>query len=666
MSQKGTKKSRHGCIACKSKRCIMCTSQRVCCPGYQQHLKWSTKHEVSFNHKSLNTRTQTSWSSSSAEIQPDINHRSPSGCASHQEVEQQAWPLATFASGIGDFELTFLKDWNWLGESVGDFVAEFAIVDYPEMTVEADLGLPEQDSETYTPWADESQWLNAFDTLDTFSNFSLDSYENVTPIASLVDIRPSSHFEETFLVDTKDQELISTTSSHPSQEQTSQPTSQTTLPFYHSSVPQTLTHTPTFLIDYWFHTVCATWNSFDSAKNLNRSVALEAFPHSEGLACSLQSMAAAYLAEHLPHFRGIAITMTLAAVKAIRRELSMSLCPHVLPRHLLLSMFCIGTSACWTDPLQFGLPFLKETKAILKSYNQSKHFLSKDDQDALLFFNKSTLYWDMLCSIIGAQDTDIIDPLTTSSAMSSQPWSSQVNLHPWTGVSTEIMELFFRSILLCKGFRARMTQDHRQSSRSLQAALRDIKVAQELHQCLKSFPIPAEQHICDTGDLLTPKRHLVQIAEAYRLAAMAHLYQTFSDLRNQDTVQNGYDPVDAEYRVLDLGFKIIGILEKIPLASGTRCIQPLLCLTAGIIMKLDMPAINSQQHTSTLLSDILSADLRSASTAPHHDPRYKDIHHNTLGATKRSIEIGQGRRFVLERLSILESSLPPKPIQVVK
>ncbi|EWZ81014.1 hypothetical protein FOWG_15014 [Fusarium oxysporum f. sp. lycopersici MN25] len=374
-------------------------------------------------------------------------------------------------------------------------------------------------------------------------------------------------------------------------------------------------------------------------------------------------MAAAYLAGHLPHFRGIAMTMTLAAVKAIKRELSMALCPHVHPRHLLLSMFCIGTSACWTDPLQFGLPFLKETKAILKSYNQSKHFLSKDDQDALLFFNKSTLYWDMLCSTIGAQDTDIIDPITTSSAMSSQPWSSQGNLHPWTGVSTEIIELFFRSILLCKGFRAQMTQDHRQSSRSLQAALRDIKEARELHQCLESFPIPAEQHICDTGDMLTPKQHLVQIAEPYRLAAMAHLYQTFSDLRNQDTLQNGYDPVDAEYRVQGLGLKIVHILEKIPLASGTRCIQPLLCLTAGIIMKLDMATINPQQHTSTLLSDILSADLRGA---PLHDPQFQDIHHNTLGATKRSTEISQGRQFVLERLSILESSLPPKPIRVVK
>jgi hypothetical protein len=80
-------------------------------------------------------------------------------------------------------------------------------------------------------------------------------------------------------------------------------------------------------------------------------------------------------------------------------------------------------------------------------------------------------------------------------------------------------------------------------------------------------------------------------------------------------------------------------------------------------MKLDMPTINPQQHTSTFLSDILSADLRGA---PLHDPQFQDIHHNTLGATKRSTEISQGRQFVLERLSILESSLPPKPIRVVK
>ncbi|KAF5633106.1 uncharacterized protein FTJAE_7285 [Fusarium tjaetaba] len=484
-----------------------------------------------------------------------------------------------------------------------------------------------------------------------------------------VDILSPSYSNETFIEQTKDQGPLSMTSSYQSPEEASQSISQATVTLYNTGVPQTLTHTPTFLIDYWFQTVCATWNSFDSAKNLNRSVALEAFAYSEGLACSLQSMAAAYLAEYLPHFRGIAISTTLAAIQAIRRELSKTLCPQVLPRHLLLSMFCIGTSACWTDPLQFGLPFLKETKTILQSYKQSKHLLSKDDQDALLFFNNSTMYWDMLCSIIDAQDPEIIDPPATSSAMPSQPSSSQSSLHPWTGVSTEIMELFFRSILLCKGFRARMTHDHRQSSRSLQAALYYIKEARELYQRLKSFPIPAEQDICDTGDTWTPKSHLVQIAEAYRLAATAHLYQTFSDLRNQDTSLNGGSLVDAEYRVLELGSNIIRILEKIPLASGTRCIQPLLCLTAGILMKFDVPVINPQTHTPKLLSDLLSADLRSAPTAAHQDPPFGDIRHNTLLSpvtTKRCIEVSQGRRFVLERLSILETSLPPKPIRVVK
>ncbi|KAM0544998.1 hypothetical protein ACHAPJ_011579 [Fusarium lateritium] len=490
----------------------------------------------------------------------------------------------------------------------------------------------------------------------------------MTSIAPPVDEPLSDHSEE-FLVKTQDQEPISATPPHPDHESTSQAISQTAVRLYQASAPQTLTHIPTFLIDYWFHTVCAAWNSFDSVKNLNRSVALESFPHSEGLAYSLQSMAAAYLAEHLPHFREITITMTQAAVHAIRRELSTRISPHALPRHLLLSMFCIGTSACWTDPLQFGLPFLKEIKAILRSYNPSRTFLSPDDQNALNFFNNSTLYWDMLCSIVGAEDTDTIDPLTPSSPLPSPRWKDQDVLHPWTGVSIGILELFFQSILLCRAFRVRMAQDHRQTSRSLRAALQNIEEAKKLHQRLEFFSIPNEQQIGDTGDELIPKRHLIQIAEAYRLAALAHLRQTFSDLTSERTSQTGDDTVDADYRVLSLGLEIIRILEKIPLASGTRCIQPLLCLTAGTVLKLDIASVEPQQHTLALLNDILSTDLRSAPTTTIHDSQYEELQRDasaTLDVTRRSIEVGQGRRFVLERLSILEGSLPPKPIRVVR
>ncbi|KAF5696220.1 hypothetical protein FMUND_15753 [Fusarium mundagurra] len=630
----------------------------------------SLANQRGISQKSLNTRIPSFSSTSSTEDHPDLDGRTFSDSSSHLKVEQEPWSSFTLTDGIGDVGISSWQDWKTLGEDFGDILVESLATGHSETTGVVDIGPLEQDLEIYTPWAvDESHWLNDCGSLDTFSNFNMDSCKGLTPIASPVDLPSPSHYEETFILEAQDQRQISTTPSHESQEEASQPISQTTMTLYNASVPQTLTHTPTFLIDYWFQTVCATWNSFDSAKNLNRSVALEAFSYSEGLAYSLQSMAAAYLAEYLPHFRGIAISTTLAAVQAIKRELTKTLSPHVLPRHLLLSMFCIGTSACWTDPLQFGLPFLKETKAILRSYNQSKHFLSKDDQDALLFFNKSTMYWDMLCSIIDVQDTDITDPPTTSSPMTSQPGSSQGSLHPWTGVSTEIMELFFHSILLCKGFRARMTRGHRQSSRSLQAALRYIEEARELHQCLKSFPIPVEQEICETGDIWTPKSQLVQIAEAYRLAAMAHLYQTFSDLRNQDISLNGNNPVDTEYQVLELGLKIIRILEKIPLASGTRCIQPLLCLTAGILMKFNVPVIDPPPHTPRLLNDVLSADLRSAPNTALPDPLFADIHHNTRlspGTTKRCIEVGQGRRFVLERLSLLESSLPPKPIRVVK
>lgn len=74
-------------------------------------------------------------------------------------------------------------------------------------------------------------------------------------------------------------------------------------------------------------------------------------------------------------------------------------------------------------------------------------------------------------------------------------------------------------------------------------------------------------------------------------------------------------------------------------------------------------------HTPKLLNDLLSADLRSGPTAALQDPPFGDIRHNTLlspGSTKHCIEVGQGHQFMLERLSVLESSLPPKPIRVVK
>jgi hypothetical protein len=42
-----------------------------------------------------------------------------------------------------------------------------------------------------------------------------------------------------------------------------------------------------------------------------------------------------------------------------------------------------------------------------------------------------------------------------------------------------------------------------------------------------------------------------------------------------------------------------------------RNVQDLLCLTDGIVLKLDVASVEPHQHMLTLLNDILSTDLQS-------------------------------------------------------
>ncbi|KIV77954.1 hypothetical protein PV11_09727 [Exophiala sideris] len=630
------------------------------CPGYQRPLKWSTKYEI---HKNKQTRTPSASGLPLCEKWPSADDQVFSaGPGSGSRATEQTMPATLPPSMLTS--RSFSSDFTgatviYPDEGVVASHLSGPVTGSADMSMLAeDAGHTQQDFEESVLWTSNSPWLNDLQLLETFNTVSLESYKSTNSAMSPVDdwsVQIEQQSPEETEQHGEEPSAIAHGSDHDS---TSRVVSQTGVRLYHSSTPQTLTHVPTFLIEYWFNTVCATWNGFDSVKNMNRKVALETFQHSEGLAYNLQSMAAAYLAEHLPHFRETTVTMIQAAVHAIKKEVNQRKSPHTFPRDLLLSMFCIGTSACWTDPLQFGLPFLKEIKGILRNYNPTKASLSSDDQTALAFFNNSCLYWDMLCSIIGTASTGTLEP---GPALPSP----QDALHPWTGVSSGIFVLFSESISLCRRFRARITQDHRPTTQSLRAALRDIEEAQNLHRRVEEFFIPSERDVADTGDELTPKHHLVQIAEAYRLAALAHCRQTFSDLTAEAPVEEGNRAGNDE-QVLDLGLGIIRILEKIPLTSGTRCIQPLLCLTAGTVLKLDVASVEPQQQALTSLGDILSNDLRapSASNPTLENPRRDAV--AALEITKRSIEVGEARRFVLERFSLLESSLPPKPIRVAK
>ncbi|KAK3687723.1 fungal-specific transcription factor domain-containing protein [Podospora appendiculata] len=99
---KNRQKSRSGCRTCKLRRtkpgCRNCGQKGFDCPGYQQRLQWSTKHERSFSETKANapinfTQLVTAASESIAQT-PDKSHsdrqRSTSVAASEGELSKQS------------------------------------------------------------------------------------------------------------------------------------------------------------------------------------------------------------------------------------------------------------------------------------------------------------------------------------------------------------------------------------------------------------------------------------------------------------------------------------------------------------------------------------------------------------------------------------------------
>ena len=159
---------------------------------------------------------------------------------------------------------------------------------------------------------------------------------------------------------------------------------------------------------------------------------------------------------------------------------------------------------------------------------------------------------------------------------------------------------------------------------------------------------------------------LAQVAEAYKLAALLQLYQTFPDLvalrLPTDSVHANSRHIPWEEWIIPLSLRLVNVLEHIPPNSGTRCIQPLLYITASTGLRYD---------TTTMLDISTSSfDAAIGSSSFQTDPFSMDM----LGTSpppanlisRMSLDISNARHFITSRLNMLESSLPPKPVMMAK
>ncbi|CAG7564359.1 unnamed protein product [Fusarium equiseti] len=634
-------RSRSGCLTCRNKHlkcdeakpdCNVCISRGVQCGGYQRGLRWSTKHEKTAELADQKFRL-------SASPCPSVKKRR--GRPPKKQVDTASMSSFTTASSA------------FSPSEQGSF-GEFMLDASPQSQA-MEFGQNVQLQETQLSPAE-----------DFMAQFSMDlPVEGMefgwTPDA--LDLTPTQEF-------TENNELAL----FPMQQNYS------TL-----FLPPPITDLSSQLVEYWFRDVCSLWSQYDSPTNSNRMMATALWSTSEAVSTSLQSMSSAYLSSRMPHMKKTSISMMKNATDVIEAELRVvKSSPNLdtVPMGLIYGLFCIGTSICWLNATQLGIPFLKEAKALLHRINKQKRRLTDEERKLLNIFNKSWTYCEMLLSVVSdtnpyiSYEADEVEDISVDEYPTAAPTDPVVDdmPHPWTGVSNTVSRLLTQTLRLCRNYRYHVKHPGPFATRDHATALKMIDEAKSLEEKLLGLDFESAPANTETGDQKTPCRHLVNVAEAYRLAGLIHIYQTFPELVLLRLPDHLTGPADVhipwEECITPLSLRLAKLIEQLPADSGSKMTQPLLCITASTGLRFE-PSETSSTQESASLSTPLPFDLGTTEHCGLSDyigqlvQAEEDIDRLSTVSESR-LKIVEARCFIIGRLDALEALLPPRPIVVAK
>lgn len=384
----------------------------------------------------------------------------------------------------------------------------------------------------------------------------------------------------------------------------------------------------TFLVDHWFRDVCSMWSAYDSPLNPNRILMSRMWTNSKAVLFSMKTMAATCLIPTLPHLKAEAASSARGAVEAIQEELehlelSTTKTKPRVPLDLFLALLCVGTTMCWLDTNLLGLAYWKEARRLRTHYQEIFWLLDEEEQEKLVFFENSCVYWDMLASVVSNESPE--SSLLEGSILDGPLPSHLIKPHPWTGVSHKQQRLLSKTIALCRRHRVQVRERAKAGTPDSEPSIEDMMDAYMISNELELTDIPSPQSILDMGDRTSLAIHFAQLAKAFRIASLLQLHQTFR------LDQSPYhEPGSQKLFVLKLALELIKILEQIPVWSNTRCTQPILYITAASGLRFESPP--GQEALPVLTPEVL--------------------------------EVHRARKFILDRFAALQRSLPPKPIVV--
>lgn len=453
---------------------------------------------------------------------------------------------------------------------------------------------------------------------------------------------------------------------------------------HQSAVPEFLLHLPTMLVEYYFNYVCQIFSSFDGSLNPFRSTVGKLWDGSAPIYYAIQSMAAAYLANHFPRMLPVGAQMQREAYRCLYQSQQEGLPTSDNLDKTLLTLLLVGQTTAWHNPKDLGLVHLKTAKRLNRRRleQQKPHHVAGTGNRTRRqneFFEQCILYWDMLAGYVDDDIDelgfgefkldDIADYQAHGNTSTPDKEKEKVFPHPWTGVAPRVQKLFAQVGRLIRRYRKSIAQDAAsmnmlsldlgfdiQYSQDSLATLDAIQKAQLLEEELLSFAPPSISLLVDAGDENTPVQQYIYLAEAYQCAALLEIYRMFPSILLKRVPLTGsmlesLPDKEPMFEFLDvsktqspddflvfLAMHTISLLEKFPSNSGTRCLQPILHIVAASELRFSPP--------SNL--DPLSAFAPASSIF------------NSL--TNREVDIASARRFVVTRLQEFQLSLPAKPI----
>ncbi|SPJ82574.1 uncharacterized protein FTOL_09979 [Fusarium torulosum] len=642
-------RSRAGCLTCRDKHlkcdeakpyCQVCTSRGVQCGGYQRGLRWSTKHEKTAelaDHEFRTSPKQTCITKKrrgrppkrQLDLTSTASFTTTGSVYSSHDANQGIFGefMLENSSPVECQQNTQLSELHTSPQMTG-FPSDFSL----DMPIES---LP----------VNEFQWADALDLTPTLEEFTNNTELALFPV--------HQNYSTLF-------------------------------------VPPPMTDLPSQLVEYWFRDVCSLWSQYDSPSNANRMMATALWSTSEAVSTSLQSMSAAYLSSKMPDMKKTSISMMKNATDVIEAELRVvKSSPNLdtVPMGLIYGLFCLGTSICWLNATQLGIPFLKEAKALLHRINKQKRRLTEEERKLLNIFNKSWTYCEMLLSVVSdtnsfisyeTEEVEEIDDISVDeypTAAPSEPILDDMP-HPWTGVSNTVSRLLTRTLRLCRNYRYHVKHPGPFATRDHATSLNMIEAAKLLEEKLLGLDFESAPANTETGDQKTPCRHLVNVAEAYRLAGLIHIYQTFPELvllRLPDSISG---PANAqipwEECITPLSLRLTRLIEQLPADSGSKMTQPLLCITASTGLRFEPSETSPLSPESQVpLATSTPFDLGSTENCGLSDyigqliQADEDIDRLST-VTESRLKIADARCFIVSRLDSLEILLPPRPIVVAK